>query len=218
MYNHSRVIEEYAGERLDFIPWSKIGELVGIYRLHQLAISADNQNSKRVVNAAINKFNRQHKTRLDFESVRELSPKYGLEGLLCDPIIFTTNLSKFKEEASKVYDRVQERSCEHVLSHIDFDGIDTVLAYFPIDIQDDPRGYWILYKSNYCDPNYKLKNSYYSISTRCPIDVEVADHKQLSYSLPPEEEQSFTIERAMIADVASMYRKEDEPINYDPFT
>lgn len=198
LYSNSTILSEFCGERFQFCQYHNVVELVGIAELSWFCQS-DNIISRKAASAAIEKFNRQHQTRLTYDCVKNLTPMYAYAPIL-DPCVFTDNLYAFKKAATNLL-RNNERpenwsdasfsQVNLVMQNIDLTGIGTLIVHYPNPHMD--KGFWVVYWSQDYTENHPIPESIFAMNKFLPIEgipYEV-EKSVYSYALPPEEESSL---------------------------
>ena len=200
-YDDAVVIAEYCNAELQHCGFHNIVELVGTFQLHQIT-QLNGVASRKAVTAAIEAFNRQNQTRLTYESVAELAPTYSFAPL-DDPIIYCSDMTELKKRACQMlmeyrqpdWSKPDFNAVNTLLLNMEKTGIDTVIAYYP-------SGFYAIYKSPYVEvkPTVEVEDGQqmYAMSELLPVPgIDLDGHAAQSYSLPPDEQGSLKMERAI---------------------
>jgi len=191
LYDDNVILGEFAGEQLQYCCFRSIIELVGLYDLHEIC-SIESVAARKAATFAIEKFNRQHNTRLTYACVRDLTPTYAFSPGN-DPIIYCDNMYGLKRVMCSAivqnpvmdYNDVEFNEVNSLIRSLDLSAFDFVCVYYP-------TGFWVVYQSRSVDLRRIVTDSKFCMSEHKPVEgLNLSDDVEYSYSLPPEEEASL---------------------------
>jgi hypothetical protein len=193
LYSDNVILGEYAGEQLQHCCFRSILELVGLYDLHEICL-IESVAARKAATFAIEKFNRQHNTRLTYACVRDLTPTYAFSPGN-DPIIYCNNMYMLKRVMCSAivqnpvmdYNDVEFNAVNMLIRSMDLSSFEFVCVYYP-------TGFWVVYQSRFVDLRRVVLDSSFCMSSHKPIEgLSISAEREHSYSLPPEEEASLSM-------------------------